>query len=65
MKRAVARGKADRLETEKVAFHLRVREGYLRQAAAEPERFAVVDAARPLERVQADIERALKRVLLT
>jgi dTMP kinase len=65
MKRAVERGKADRLETEKVAFHLRVREGYLRQAAAEPERFAVVDAARPLERVQADIERALKRVLLT
>jgi dTMP kinase len=63
MKRAVERGKADRLETEKFAFHRRVREGYLRQAAAEPERFAVVDAARPLERVRADIERALTRVL--
>jgi dTMP kinase len=65
MKRAVERGKADRLETEQVAFHLRVREGYLRQAAAEPERFAVIDASQPLDRVQADIERALKRVLLT
>jgi dTMP kinase len=64
MKRAVARGKADRLETEQAAFHLRVREGYLRQAAAEPERFAVIDASQPLDRVQADIERAVKRVLL-
>jgi dTMP kinase len=39
-----------------------VREGYLRQAAAEPERFAVIDAAQPLERVQADIERSLERL---
>jgi dTMP kinase len=63
MKRAVERGEADRLETEEAAFHLRVREGYLRQAAAEPERFAVIDAAQPLDRVQGDIERALTRVL--
>lgn len=62
MKRAVARGKADRLETEEVAFHRRVREGYLRQAAAEPGRFAVIDASQSLERVQADIERALRRI---
>jgi dTMP kinase len=63
MKRAVERGMADRLETEQVAFHRRVREGYLRQAAAEPERFAVIDANRPLDAVQADLERALNRVL--
>jgi len=63
MKRAVERGNADRLEIEKVAFHVRVREGYLRQAAAEPERFAVIDASQSLDRVQADIERALARVL--
>jgi dTMP kinase len=63
MRRAVERGQADRLETEEAAFHLRVREGYLRQAAAEPERFAVIDAAQPLARVRADIERALARVL--
>jgi dTMP kinase len=62
MRRAVERSKADRLETEQAAFHLRVREGYLRQAAAEPERFAVIDAAQPLDRVQADIERSLERL---
>jgi dTMP kinase len=62
MKRAVERSKADRLETEQAAFHLRVRDGYLRQAGAEPERFAVIDAAQPLDRVQADIERSLERL---
>jgi dTMP kinase len=39
-----------------------VREGYLRQAAAEPGRFAVIDASQPLDRVQVDIERALLRL---
>jgi dTMP kinase len=33
-----------RLEGEDVRFHRRVREGYLALAAAEPERYAVVDA---------------------
>ncbi|MGX1702951.1 dTMP kinase [Microbacterium sp. NPDC055357] len=35
----------DRLEAEKHAFHARVREEFLALAAAEPERFLVVDAA--------------------
>lgn len=35
----------DRLEAEKLEFHTRVREAYLVLAAAEPERFIVVDAA--------------------
>lgn len=39
----------DRLEAEKVEFHARVREGYLALAAAEPERFLVLDAARPVD----------------
>ena len=34
----------DRLEAEKNEFHARVREAYLALAAAEPERFLVVDA---------------------
>jgi dTMP kinase len=63
MGRAGERGEADRLETERVDFHLRVREGYLRQAAAEPERFVVVDAERPLPAVRADIEAALRRLI--
>lgn len=35
----------DRLEAEKTEFHARVRDAYLELAAAEPERFLVVDAA--------------------
>jgi dTMP kinase len=34
----------DRLEAEALEFHVRVREAYLKMAAAEPERFVVVDA---------------------
>jgi len=61
--RAEKRGDADRLETERAEFHGRVREAYLRQAAAEPQRFAVVDAGQPLSRVRADIEQAMCRIL--
>ena len=35
----------DRFEQENLAFHQRVREGYLKLAAAEPERWLVIDAA--------------------
>ena len=38
----------DRLENEKAEFHERVREGFLALAAAEPERFLVVDATLPI-----------------
>ncbi|MEX2125762.1 MAG: dTMP kinase [Woeseia sp.] len=63
MGRAEKRGETDRLETEQAEFHRRVREAYLRQAASEPQRFAVVDAGQPLSRVKADIERAMQRIL--
>jgi dTMP kinase len=36
-----------------VAFHRRVREGFLALAAAEPDRFAVIDASRPADEVAA------------
>ncbi len=41
----------DRLEAERADFHERVRAAFLGLAAAEPERFLVVDAARPASEV--------------
>ena len=58
--RAERRGDADRMEGEQAAFHARVREAYLAQAKREPGRFRVIDASRPLDRVQAGIEAALR-----
>ncbi|GKW49084.1 dTMP kinase [Halomonas sp. NCCP-2165] len=48
-------GERDRFEQEREAFFERVRRGYLARAEAAPERITVIDAARSLERVQADI----------
>ncbi len=41
-----------RMDQEEVAFHERVRRGYLAMAAAEPDRWCVVDARQPIEWVQ-------------
>ena len=53
----------DRLEGLGLAFFGRVREGYLRLAEAEPERFVVLDATRPIEALQAEIQRHLLPLL--
>ncbi|MBI4798519.1 MAG: dTMP kinase [Desulfarculus sp.] len=45
----------DRLESEGLAFHLAVRQGFLEQAVAEPARIKVVPAARPPERVAQEV----------
>ena len=37
----------DRFELEELSFHRRVREGYLRLAAADPDRWLVIDATLP------------------
>ncbi|MFC1847484.1 dTMP kinase [Chloroflexota bacterium] len=37
--------KRDRFEQEDIAFHQRVREGYIKMATSEPERWLVVDAS--------------------
>jgi len=53
--RAGTRGRPDRFERERLEFFRRVREGYLERARAEPDRIRVVDAARPLPDVQANL----------
>ena len=47
----------DRMEQQGDAFHARVRNGFLTEAAAAPEQIAVVNAAGPVEQVQAEIQR--------
>lgn len=44
-----------RFENVDIAFHERLRRGYLKLAAAEPERFAVIDAAGTIDEVAARI----------
>ncbi len=45
----------DRLEAEKLAFHERVRQAYLDLAAAEPDRFLVLDAAADSQTIAAAV----------
>ena len=50
-----SRTRYDRLEAERSEFHARVRAAYLALADDEPDRFLVVDAARPVEEIAAEI----------
>jgi dTMP kinase len=50
----------NRLDAEALEFHQRVRAGYMELIAREPERWAVIDAARTLEEVQEQIRGQVK-----
>lgn len=54
----------NRLDQESVAFHERVRAGYHRLAAAEPARWVMIDADRPVSIVAAEIRNAVSRRLV-
>ncbi|TPX02644.1 dTMP kinase [Schumannella luteola] len=58
-----ARDRYDRLEAEKSDFHGRVRAAYLELAAAEPERFLVLDARRTIDEIAADIRARVEQLL--
>ena len=45
MKRVASRGEADRFEVESLRFFERVRKAYLERAAAQPDRFRIIDAS--------------------
>ena len=49
----------DRFEQEAAEFFNRVREVYLRRAAKQPERYAVIDSSQSLDAVKTQIETAL------
>lgn len=58
-RRAAARA-PDRFEREDVAFFARVHDGYARRCAAQPSRFARIDAAQTREAVWAQIAAAMQ-----
>ncbi len=60
----VAPGDVTRFEAEfDLDFHRRVRAGFLALAAAEPRRFAVIDASRPADIVARDVAAAADRLV--
>jgi len=54
----------DRIEGESVEFHERVREAFLRMAAADPGHYLVLDARRPVEEIAAAVHRRLEPLLM-
>jgi dTMP kinase len=56
----------NRMDQQELAFHRRVRQGYLQMVAAEPERWVVIEAAEPADAAQrairAEVEAKLKAV---
>lgn len=61
--RANKRGPVDRMEAETVAFFERVRQTYIDRATAGPARIKTVDAAQPLQAVQAQVLALLQAFL--
>jgi dTMP kinase len=54
---------ADRLEAEPAEFHQRVRSGFQALAAAEPERYLVLDATRPSAEISREIQERIRDLL--
>jgi len=61
MQRLAGRTKADRMESEPLAFYEAVRRGYLGVAVAESSRFCVLNAALPPEEITRQIQAELTR----
>ncbi len=55
--------KQDRFEQEALAFHQRVREGYLKLAANDPQRWLVVDASQPKAKIREIIWQRVSQLL--
>lgn len=60
LQRRMQGGGVNRLDALDLDFHRRVRQGYLEMAQAEPQRWQIVDAGRPLESVQ----QALRHIIV-
>jgi dTMP kinase len=56
-------GELDRIEAQDLDFHRRVRQAFCDLAAADPGRFAVVDATAPVDQVAAQVKAAVLPLL--
>jgi len=65
MQRAGERSAPDRFEKEQLDFFIKVRDGYLDRAKADPERYRIIDASVSLEQVQIQIANTLKEYIET
>lgn len=63
MARARARSELDRFEQEQQSFFEAVRTSYLRRAAADPQRYRIIDASGSLEQVGAALQPVIDEVL--
>jgi dTMP kinase len=63
MERAGKRSDFDRIETEEMSFFERVRQGYLTQAKAEPQRYRIVDASQSIANVESQVDDFLTPLL--
>ncbi|MBC7238116.1 MAG: dTMP kinase [Chloroflexi bacterium] len=57
------RGEWNRMDDQTLAFHERVRRGYLEMAAEEPERWLLLDATQPIETIHRHIYERMKTLL--
>jgi dTMP kinase len=56
LERQLLSGEAwNRMDAEALAFHRRVRSGYLELVKAEPDRWEIIDADRAIDDVQRDV----------
>ncbi|WP_159790503.1 dTMP kinase [Sodalinema gerasimenkoae] len=63
LQRIQQRGEPNRLEREALAFHQRVRQGYLSLAQQDPERMIRLNAEAPAEEIEQEITKILQKSL--
>lgn len=63
IRRQASGGEWNRLDDYALAFHQRVREGYLELARAEPERWVILDAAQEAQILQIDVQKVVTKKL--
>jgi dTMP kinase len=65
LSRVAARGEeTDHVEAESLAFHERVRYAFLDLAAADPKRYLVLDASRPVDEIAGRVARRIGEMLV-